>query len=242
MFRRTFLCALAAIALIGSAGAQTSAVVEPPKALIYYGGQAGRLTMDRDRLGGNPFASGLIDVLKDPKVRLKDFGMRLAGATAQRAGGWQQPDIPKRVGNPDWRISDGEGERRIALVLINADYRKSGIASLPGAVRDAQRVPEALTAAGFDVELVYDQSPETARAKLAEFSKRSEDADAALIYVGGHGIQHKRIAYWIMGDYPEQSAAHLGTHAIAIPKMAEALRAKAVNLVLYASCRDDPFQ
>jgi hypothetical protein len=202
----------------------------------------GRLTMDRDRLGGNPFASGLIDVLKDPTLTLRDFGQRLAGATQQRAMGWMQPDIPRHVDNPGWRLAPNPQERRIALVLINADYAKSGIASLPGAVVDSRRVPAALAEAGFDVELVYDQTTQAARARLADFSKRAAEADVALIYIGGHGIQHKRIAYWISGDYPEQDARHLPTHALSIPQISEAARAKSVNLVLYASCRDDPFR
>lgn len=230
------------MSLATDAWAQTSAPAAPPKPLIYYGGMPSRLTMDRDSLGGNPFASGLIDTLAEPDLALRDFGQRLAGATSQRAGGWQQPDIPRSVPNPHWRVVPAKGERRIALVLINADYSKSGIESLRGAVVDSKRIPAALREAGFDTELVFDQDIDTARARLADFARRSETADAALIYIGGHGIQRGRVAYWIMGDYPEQDARWLPTHALSIPRIAEAARAKTVNLILYASCRDDPFR
>jgi uncharacterized caspase-like protein len=132
--------------------------------------------------------------------------------------------------------------KRVALVLINADYSKTdGVYSLPGARYDAKRVPAALEAAGFETTLVFDNDAESARKAIETFAKHSADADASVIYVGGHGIQHKRIVYWMMGDYPEQNAKWLGSHAISLDEIGKAGQAKDVNLVLYASCRDDPF-
>jgi hypothetical protein len=46
----------------------------------------------------------------------------------------------------------------------------------------------------------------------------------------------------MMGDYPEQNAKWLPSHAISLEEIGEAGRARNVNLVLYASCRDDPFR
>ena len=102
-------------------------------------------------------------------------------------------------------------------------------------------MPEALRAAGFETTVVYDQTAEAARQALAEFAQRSADADTSLIYIGGHGIQHRRIVYWMMGNYPEQDEKWLPTHAISIDEIGKAGQARAANLVLYASCRDDPF-
>ena len=207
---------------------------------MYYAGQPGRLTQDRDRLGGNPFASALVEVLKAEPSTLQDFTARLAAANARHSGGWQQLQFPKKL--PSWRMDAKDGGKRVALVLINADYSKSaGVYSLPGAAFDAKRVPEALKAVGFETTLVLDADAETARAAIAAFSKLSETAEASLIYVGGHGIQHRRVVYWMMGDYPEQDPKWLTTHAISMDEIGAAGRAGQVNLVLYASCRDDPF-
>ena len=76
---------------------------------------------------------------------------------------------------------------------------------------------------------------------MADFAVISESADASVVYIGGHGMQHKRMVYWLMGDYPAQDAKYLPAHAIAVDEIAKAGRARALNLVLYASCRDDPF-
>lgn len=237
--RRALLVSLAA-AFIAGASAQTAAETTPASSqpLVYYTGQPGRLTQDRDRLGGNPFASALVETLKRQPATLADFTAALSAFNARHSGGWQQLQFPKKL--PQWKMQ-GEG-KRLALVLINADYSKSaGVYSLPGAAFDAQRVPQALSEAGFEVTLVYDQNADGARKALADFAERSASADASLIYIGGHGIQHKRIVYWMMGDYPGQDPQWLSTHALSIDEIGRAGHAKAVNLVLYASCRDDPF-
>lgn len=236
MMRRLFIGVFAAVAF-GAAVAQTSA---PVTALMYYAGAPGRLTQDRDKLGGNPFASALIEVLRSEPTTLEDFTARLSAANARHSGGWQQLQFPKKL--PYWKMAARDGEKRVALVLINADYSKTdGVYSLPGAAFDARRVPEALKAAGFETTIVLDANAEGARKAMADFAERSADADASLIYVGGHGIQHKRVVYWMMGDYPEQNAKWLSTHAITLDEIGRVGRARDVNLVLYASCRDDPF-
>lgn len=236
MIRQALLLALFA-ATLGVAAAQTTPT--PPEPLFYYAGQAGRLTQDRDRLGGNPFASALVEVLKAEPVTLQDFTARLSAANARHSGGWQQMQFPRKL--PYWKLR-ADDERRVALVLINADYSKTnGVYSLPGAAFDAKRIPETLTAAGFETTLVLDANAENARARIAEFARLSETADASVIYVGGHGMQRKRVVYWMMGDYPEQNPKWLGSHAIPLEEIGRAGRARHVNLVLYASCRDDPF-
>lgn len=242
------ILALAASALAAAAQAPGSAPdaaaeadARPGPTLTYYAGMPARLTMDRDGQGGNPFASALVKVLEDPGVTLAEFGGRLAAWTFRYAGGWQSPDLPRALPPIDFRFGEAGG-RRLALVLVNSDYSAAGATSLPGARHDADRVPAALGRAGFETTRVLDASAEEVRRALAEFSRASADAEAALIYIGGHGVQHKRVVYWLMGDYPEpRSAAPLATHAFAVPELAKAARARTVNLVLYAACRDDPF-
>jgi hypothetical protein len=231
------------VASLGVASAQTGQTAPaPPEPLFYYAGQAGRLTQDRDRQGGNPFASALVEVLKQAPLTLADFGGRMAAANAKYSGGWHQMQMPRKLPAPGWRL-DGDDHKRVALVLINADYSQSdGVYSLPGAAFDAQRVPKALIDAGFETLVVFDKDAGAARRALTDFARLSETADASLIYVGGHGIQHKRTVYWMMGDYPGRNAAWLTSHAISLDEIGRAGRAKTANLVLYASCRDDPFQ
>jgi len=237
MQRRAFIAGLLAAS---SASAFAQAAPASPAALIYYAGQAGRLTSDRDRQGGNPFASALVQVIAEKPLTLETFTRRMAEANAIHSRGWQQLDYPRRLPSPKLRL-DAKGGKRIALVLINSDYSQSDAYSLPGAAVDAKRVPAALTTAGFETTVVFNQTVDQARVALDDFGARSAEADVATIYIGGHGAQHGRNVYWLMGDYPAQDAKWLPTHAIAVEEIAKAGRAKALNMVLYASCRDDPF-
>ena len=237
MNRRAFIAALAAS---GAAPAFAQAGGARSEALIYYAGQAGRLTSDRSSDGGNPFASALCEVILQRPLTLETFTRKLAIANQIHSRGWQMMDYPRVL--PDAKRRLDRGEKRIALVLINADYSKSDAYSLPGAARDAKRVPEALTEAGYETTLVLDRDAAGARRALDDFARASEAADNAIIYVGGHGMQRVKTVYWMMGDFPERNAKWLDTHAIAVNEIATAGRASVLNLVLYASCRDDPFR
>ena len=235
MNRRIFLASVAASCL-GVAYAQTSA---PPTALIFYAGQAGRLTSDRDREGGNPFASALVEVIVQKPLTLARFTERMAIANSIKSQGWQMMDYPRVLPSPKVRLD--RGEKRVALVLINADYSQSDAYSLPGARFDAKRVPEALTAAGFATTLVMDANAASAREALEEFANASEAADVSLIYIGGHGAQRSRDVYWLAGDFPGQDPKWLDDYAVTVAEISRSARARDLNLVLYASCRDNPF-
>ncbi len=214
-----------------------------PEPLTYYAGMPGRLTADQDAEGGNAFASALIEVWRDETVDLRDFGRRVAAVTMHKSGGWQSPEIPRRTPAPDWSFAANDAETRVALVLVNADYSQSGVSSLPGAAFDAERIPAALDELGFNVTLVRDAGGAVVDRALADFAAQSADADVAVIYMGGHGVQPGRDVYWIYGDYPDpESRGHLATHALKVSQAGKAARARKLNFVFYAACRDDPFR
>jgi hypothetical protein len=161
MNRRAFIAALAASSA-GSALAQTSPSAAAP--LVYYAGQAGRLTSDRSSQGGNPFASALCEVIGQRPLTLETFTRRMAEANQIHSRGWQMLDYPRVLPEPKRRLD--KGETRVALVLVNADYSKSDAYSLPGAAHDAKRVPAALNESGYQTMLVLDANAEEARAAL----------------------------------------------------------------------------
>jgi hypothetical protein len=228
---------LAAIA--GASVAQSSP--EPASPLIYYGGAPARLTIDRDDQGGNPLASALIDVLRKQPLTLAQFGPELAAATARHARGWQLVETPKKLPDPNWVVASDAKQARVALVLINSTYTAPNVESLPGARHDATRLPAALEAAGFHTTLLLDADDDAVRQALRDFAASSESADTALIFLGGHGVQHRRIVYWMMRDYPERDPKWLATHALPVTEVGQAARARGANLILYGGCRDDPF-
>jgi hypothetical protein len=198
--------------------------------------------MDRDDQGGNPLASALIDVLRKPPMTLAQFGPQLAAATARHARGWQLVETPKKLPDPNWMLTADGRQARVALVLINSTYTAPNVESLPGARHDATRLPVALEAAGFRTTLLLDADDDAVRRALKDFALSSAGADASLIFLGGHGVQHRRVVYWMLRDYPERDAKWLPTYALTVAEVGQAARARGANLVLYGGCRDDPFQ
>jgi hypothetical protein len=188
-----------------------------------------RLTQDRDREGGNPFASALVEVLKAGPATLGDFTGALAASNARHSGGWQQLQFPKKL--PHWRMGAAGEEKRVALVLINADYSKSsGVYSLPGAAFDAQRVPEALRKAGFEGDTVLDANAEAARKAIAAFAAPRRERTPRLSMSAGTASS-RRVVYWMMGDYPEAGFEMAADSRYRWTKDRQAGRARDVNLV-----------
>jgi len=239
-----------AIVLIGAlivlgTTCQTSATAET---LVFHASQSGMQTLDQGEGGGNPFASALIEVLERRSARLAELPAAMSELTARKSGNVQQADVPERTPNGTWDLVPARaGEARIALVMVVSDYAASGgsgvdpAPSLAGARHDAQRVAKALEAAGFRTEVAIDRSRAQMRETIARFSAQSAQADAALIYTTGHGVEADVAVYLLPGDYPlAQKNAALPARALPLREIGAGLRAKRVNLLFYAGCRDNP--
>src|SRR6195952_1501936 len=79
-------------------------------------------------------------------------------------------------------------EKRVALVLGNAAYQN--VAKLPNPVNDGATIAATLRDAGFDVvDSRHDLSALETRRALRDFADRARDADIAVVYYAGHGIE-----------------------------------------------------
>jgi hypothetical protein len=210
--------------------------------LVFHASASGQQTMDLGDGGGNPFASALIEILQQNKVRLADLPKKLQALTIEKSSGLQTPDVPKNVSARDWVLAPTRpGEKRIALVLIVSSYNSEGN-SLPGAAHDAKRMSAALTKAGFMTELALDLDLQGMKKKLAEFGDASSSFDVAAIYTTGHGVESDGVVYLVPGAFPvSQGNAALPASALPLRDIAASPRAKSLNLVFYGGCRNNPF-
>jgi hypothetical protein len=201
-------------------------------------------TLDEGEGGGNPFASALIELLARPQLALAELSRDIADLTKKKSRGYQTPQVPN-VPAPQSRslLPAVTGERRIALVIVVSDYTRSGGAkSLPGARRDAARISEALRQAGFETETAIDLDRQQFHERLGAYSRRSAEADIALVYTTGHGVEVNGQVYVLPGDYPlAQRNAGLAQRAVPLDEVIAAPRARGLNLIFYGGCRDDPF-
>src|SRR5205085_8630341 len=132
-------------------------------------------------------------------------------------------------------------EKRIALVTGNTAYQK--VARLPSPANDAAAVASMLKAAGFDsVESRSNLSVCEMRKALRDFGNRSRDADMAVVYYAGHGIELDGNNYLIPVDATLETDADVLDEALALDRVLFAVEpAKQLRLVILDACRDNPF-
>jgi hypothetical protein len=95
-------------------------------------------------------------------------------------------------------IAPGHAERRVALVIGNADYQST--AALPNPANDAQDMAAALKEVGFEVIVETNVSKRALETALARFGRLSQNADASLFYYAGHGVQYRGRNYLVPVD------------------------------------------
>lgn len=131
--------------------------------------------------------------------------------------------------------------RRIALVIGNSGYR--AVAALANPTRDAHAIAQALRALGFDsVTLANDLARDRFVDALRSFATEAENADWAVIYFAGHGIEIGGVNYLVPIDARLRSDRDAQFEAVSLDQVLGAVEAAhKLRLVLLDACRDNPF-
>jgi uncharacterized caspase-like protein len=132
-------------------------------------------------------------------------------------------------------------EKRVALVLSNSVYQN--VAPLPNPVNDGALIASTLKDAGFDVVDFRRDLPavETRRA-LRDFADRTRDAEIAVVYYAGHGIEVDGANYLIPVDARLERDTDVYDEAFSLDRILIAIEpAKKLRLVILDACRDNPF-
>jgi formylglycine-generating enzyme required for sulfatase activity len=130
--------------------------------------------------------------------------------------------------------------KRIALVIGIGKYRYAP--SLQNPVNDGHRIAEALRRLNFQVDEAYDSDYRTLTQTLRAFGNRAQDADAALIFYAGHGVQVDHENFLIPADAKLEREHDLVYEALSLDLfLGEVSRAKKVGILLLDACRTNPF-
>src|SRR6478736_1080954 len=90
-------------------------------------------------------------------------------------------------------------DKRVALVIGNSSYRN--VAKLTNPANDAAAVAAMFKSAGFNtVESKLNLTVSELRKALRDFGNTSRDADVAVVYYAGHGIELDGTNYLIPVD------------------------------------------
>ena len=133
-------------------------------------------------------------------------------------------------------------EKRVALVIGNSAYQN--VPRLTNPANDAAAIGEMFRAARFDVvETRRDLGIVEMRRLIRNFTDKSRDADIAVIYYAGHGIEVDGINYLIPVDAVLERDRDAFDEAIQLDRALQAIEpAKTLRLVILDACRDNPFQ
>jgi uncharacterized caspase-like protein len=132
-------------------------------------------------------------------------------------------------------------EKRVALVIGNSSYQKVGKLSNPA--NDAAVVAGMFKSAGFDtVESKLNLTLGELRKTLRDFGNASRDADVAVVYYAGHGIELDGTNYLIPVDATLETDADVLDETLSLDRVLFAVEpAKQLRLVILDACRDNPF-
>lgn len=137
--------------------------------------------------------------------------------------------------------ADLRAEKRVALIIGNGAYQHAPQLSNP--VNDARAIGELFRKAGFDAVDARENlgSLEIKRA-IREFTAQTRDADIAVVYFAGHGIEVSGINYLIPVDAKLANDFDAEDEALALDRIVRALEpARRLRLVILDACRDNPF-
>jgi uncharacterized caspase-like protein len=132
-------------------------------------------------------------------------------------------------------------EKRVALVLGNSNYQN--VAPLANPVNDGSRMAATLKDAGFDVvDSRRDMAAAETRRALRDFADRARDADIAVVYYAGHGIEVDGANYLIPVDARLERDTDIYDEGLSLDRILIAIEpAKKLRLVILDACRDNPF-
>jgi uncharacterized caspase-like protein len=132
-------------------------------------------------------------------------------------------------------------DKRVALIIGNSNYQN--VVALTNPANDAAAITEMFRSAAFDiVESRRDLKNTEMRRALRDFTEKARDADIAVIYYAGHGMEVDGSNYLIPVDAVLERDTDAYDEAIALDRILQAIEpAKKLRLVILDACRDNPF-
>ena len=131
--------------------------------------------------------------------------------------------------------------KRVALIIGNSTYQT--VPQLPNPSRDATAVAKMFRDAGFDsVDLVLNVGNLEFKRAMRKFEAAADQAEMAVVYYAGHGLEIAATNYMIPVDARLASDRDAEDEAIPLERLvSSADGASRLRLVILDACRDNPF-
>lgn len=130
--------------------------------------------------------------------------------------------------------------KRVALVIGNSAYKN--VPPLPNPANDAGDVAAALKRLGFAVTLITDASFDQTRHGLIALGRDAADADMAVVFYAGHGMEINGENWLIPIDAELQKDTDAANEAVNLGSvMMQVSNTRSLGLVVLDACRNNPF-
>src|SRR6185503_10596790 len=132
-------------------------------------------------------------------------------------------------------------EKRVALVIGISNYQR--VPRLGNPTHDADAMGALFKQAGFDVvDEERDLGIADLRRVIRVFSEQSRDADIAVVYYAGHGIEVDGTNYLVPADAKLASDFDVEDETVSLDRVLRSLDSvKHLRLIILDACRENPF-
>jgi Caspase domain len=132
-------------------------------------------------------------------------------------------------------------DKRVALIVGNSSYQ--AVPQLPNPSRDANSVAKMFRDAGFDsVEIQLNVGNLEFKRAIRKFEVMADQADIAVVYYAGHGLEIGGTNYLIPVDARLASDRDADDEAIPLERLvSSADGARRLRLIILDACCDNPF-
>jgi uncharacterized protein len=131
-------------------------------------------------------------------------------------------------------------QNRVALVVGNGNYQN--VPPLPTTLNDAGDIAQSFERLGFATTKLINASFDDLRRAIRRFNAQTQNAEVAVIYFGGHGLEADGENWLLPVDADLRTDLDIAQEAIGLSSLMQSVgRVSVLGMVILDANRDNPF-
>jgi hypothetical protein len=131
-------------------------------------------------------------------------------------------------------------QNRVALIVGNGNYQN--VAPLPTTLNDAGDIAQSFERLGFATTKLFNASYDDFRRAIRKFNEVTQNADLAVIYFGGHGLEAGGENWLLPVDADLRTDLDIAQEAIGLNSLMQSVgRVAVLGMVIVDANRNNPF-